>query len=179
MNERKLHGIGEFPRRGISLVVRIADELDLHEIPAERAHAIYLLARRIARHEYHSPHLELRASESDSLRMIASGSADDALSLFRWRQDAHAIVRAAQFIGAHHLQILALQIDLRAKLLRKSAVELKRRLSDDAAKSISRLIHQIYIECSRHNYLSEATQDISTRAFFGSSETPTVARAGF
>src|SRR3989344_3115862 len=140
MHESHSFRLGHFPRRLVRFVERIARELDGDVFAAERMHAVYLLPRRITRHENRSADFERGTTEGDALRVIAGGSAHDAALFLGGCEQTHTVVRAAQFVRAYDLQVLAFEEYARAVFFREAAIPDERRLFHDAAQSFARFV---------------------------------------
>ena len=116
-------------RGAVAFVEEIADQPDLDELAAEQPRLVDLLLRRRHRHEDHAPLAEMAAHEGEALRMVAGRSADEQFGLVAGgKRLAEEIEGAADLVGAHRRQVLALQQHPRAGLLRQIVVFLQRRL---------------------------------------------------
>ena len=103
----------ELLRRGKRIVEIVALEFDLDRVAAEHAGFLDFLLRRGHGHENHALHPEMAAHEGHALRVIACRCADEEPSARISGQNlAHRVEGAAQLVGTHGGQILALEPDI-------------------------------------------------------------------
>ncbi len=93
-------------------VVGVADGLELDEVATVPTDSIAFLLGCGGRDVDASGHLHAPACERDPLGVVAGAGRDDATRQLLGRQLRHHVVGAAQFVGPHGLEVLALQEDL-------------------------------------------------------------------
>ena len=93
------------------LVVRLAAELDCGAVAARR---LDLRDRRVRGHEDRGRHAEQRRREGDALRVVAGAGRDDAAQPLVRVERRDPVVRAADLERAGALEVLRLQVDVRA-----------------------------------------------------------------
>jgi len=109
------------PGSGVGRVVEGVthqDQLDL--IPAVDPDPIALLPRRGPRQINGAVDVECPAGERHTLGMISSARADHPVDPFVGTQLRHQVEGAPQLVRPHHLQIFALEVDLRPGVVRQS-----------------------------------------------------------
>lgn len=93
-------------------VVGVADRDELHEFAAVHADSVPLLLGRGGRHVDAAAHSHRLARESDSLRVVSGAGGHHTGGLLGIGQLHHEVVGAAQLVGAHGGEVLALEVDL-------------------------------------------------------------------
>lgn len=103
-----------------------------------RAFSRWNLRGRIARHEDNAGNMKQRTTVRDPLCVIARACTHHAPASRLLRHLPHAIVRSANFVRTHNLQVFALQKDPRPKMCGQAFAKLKRRLTHDVLQAFVR-----------------------------------------
>ncbi len=116
-NEGLSASLGVLYCRVVSLIESVSCQHNVHILFSEHAHGLDFLPWSGHRH-IDGPHdLQLVAGKSHSLRVVSRRCADNAVLEYLRLNRANLVVCPANFVGAHHLQVLPLEIDVTAVLV--------------------------------------------------------------
>ena len=134
---RDLHGagaVGVVRRRLRGVVEGVADEHELDEVSSDRRDPLPLLPRRGAGHVDPAGHAQGAAGPRHALGMVARAGRDHAGLALNGVEGVQEQVGAAQLVGAHRLEVLALEPDRHPGQGAQPLAALERGASDCAAE---------------------------------------------
>ena len=114
------------------------DQLD--ELPAVVADPVTLLFGRLGGHIDAAVHAQRPARIREALRVVARRGAHHAGGPLLVGQLHQQVVGTAQLVGAHHLQVFAFEVDLRAGDRRQPIAELQRGRRDHRSDPLRRAV---------------------------------------
>ena len=129
-----------FERRLRGHVIGFSDGDQLDEVPAVITDAVALLLRRLDRDVHPAVDAHRPARQRETLGVIARRRTHHAGGDLGVGQLHQQVVGAAQLVGPHRLQVLALEIDPGAGRLREPVADLQRAARDDPGNSLSSLV---------------------------------------
>lgn len=123
------------------LVVGVADDHEVDQPLTKGEDALALLAGSRRGHEDASLDAQSRTGEGDPLAVVAGAGGDDSRRAVRLFQLRDQVVRAADLVGPHRLQVFALQPDVGAGRCAEPFVELQRSAGGHARQALGGRVH--------------------------------------